>query len=227
MPVRQTAANQVGAAGARIVADPAEADAVLVVHAPARRAERSTGSDTQGTEDADVEPVIAAVRQQSARSSDTSIGLADVRYPNGSHRPLIEALESGRLVDRLAAYGGWNTVGNTIGSVVAALVAGVAGRRLGGYDPEAERRLLLRRLLEDYGYQAVVRTEISGRAAFADHMSVPFADPAVAAAYLGECRPRLEAILRRFAGTDVALDDVRLPWNRTFEIDFGLRPGRR
>ncbi|MFC4122476.1 hypothetical protein [Nonomuraea zeae] len=84
-----------------------------------------------------------------------------------------------------------------------AAVATVVGTRENTFDPTAARRLLLHRLTEDYGYQAIVRA----------------AGPDAVAA-----RERLGRILHGFA-PGWTIDGVRFPWNRSFEIDFTVEPG--
>lgn len=245
VPVADTVRNQILAAGAIPVDDPDQADAVLLVHPPAGDEDsadrsdpstRSDGSDrpdgsdgsrasdgsdpSAGSGDRARETLLSRLARQPDRAI---LGLADVWQPNGADPALVDGLVRHQLVDRLSAYGGWNTAGNTIGSVVAALVAAVAGRALGTYDPVAERRLLLHRLVEDYGYQALVRPELGLRPEFAGFVSSPFDDPADLVSYLAECVPQLESVLTRF-DRGWRIGNEQLPWNRTFEIDFTLTP---
>ncbi|MGW3627011.1 DUF4127 family protein [Streptomyces sp. NPDC000880] len=163
--------------------------------------------------------VVAEVGEQ---DPSRPIGLADVRYANGSDPALVRGLLQEKLIDWLTAYGGWNTAGNSIGSVVAALVAAVVGGRLGSFDRTAARKLLLHRLLEDFGYQAVVRAELCVHDEFRPHVSLPFDRSEPESAYMSACVPRLTRVLKELDPT-WQLADVRLPWHRTFEIDFELR----
>lgn len=215
-PIGEGASSQVRASGSIVVAG--TADAVLVVHAP-----DPDRGDWRGDlpEDRWVGPVKATVEAvRAALDSGAEVGVADVRYANGADPALVEQLRDEGLLGGLAAYGGWNTAGNTIGSVVGALRASVIGKRAGTFDATAQRRLLVHRVLEDWGYQAVVRTGLTG-----DVDPRTGRDPAAGAAeagYLEQTRRGLEALLATFAhGT--RLEDVRLPWHRSFEVDFDLR----
>lgn len=218
VPVEQTVANQVRAAGGQVIADPARAEAILVVHAP------DPADGEAGVAEAAVEEVATAVADLVGLAGRGPVGLADVRRPNGSDPELVERLVRDGTVEGLAAYGGWNTAGNTIGSVVAALVAGVVGRRTGGHDPVAERRLLLHRLVEDFGYQAVARTALCQEEEYAGHVSVPFDRPELAERYRAACVPRLERVLDDLGevGSGWSIARTWLPWNRAFEIDFDV-----
>jgi uncharacterized protein DUF4127 len=214
VPVARTVDRQARAAGAELVDDVDDADAVLVVHAP-----DPSGADWgAGVPAATPMPAVAGVVDALAalRERGATVGLADVRQANGGDDSLVRTLRDADLLDALTAYGGWNTAGNTIGSVVAALVAHVAGQRLGTLDPVAERRLLAHRLLEDHAYQAVVRTELAPQ--YGEHFGVPFGDRAASAAYLAECERRLAP----WTADGWRLERLRLPWDRTFEIDFDL-----
>jgi hypothetical protein len=218
VPVGVTARRQLRAAGADVVDD--DADAVLVLHAPdPQRGDWCGGRPTPAPEA--IEATVSAVTRELERGR--VVGLADVRYTNGGDDAMVEALARSGALGALAAYGGWNTAGNTIGSVAAALVSRIAATMLGTYDATAEHRLLVHRLLEDVAYQAVVRTELAANDAYRAHMSMPFDDPALAEAYRRDVDSRLRDHLRALPdGAQWRLAGVRLPWGRTFEVDFGL-----
>jgi hypothetical protein len=223
-PVGRAVINQIGAAGAVVADDPAEADAVLVVHAPDPDRGDLAGGNQVKPGEAAVDVLAANLADQVA--AGRVVGLADVRYVNGSDAVLIARLLKEGITGTLAAYGGWNTAGNTIGSVVAALVAQVVGRQRGTFDPRAQRRLVLHRLAEDYGYQALVRNELALLPGFGDHLAVPFEQSGSADRYLSMCEARMAEVFAGLLspGENWQLTDVRLPWNRAFEIDFELRP---
>jgi hypothetical protein len=223
VPVATTCARHVAAAGAEAVDQ--QADAVLVVHAPAADGGDWGRPAVTPTPDDVVARVVRSVDGLLARG--VAVGLADVRYANGADDRLVAALHDAGLLWRLAAYGGWNTAGNTIGSVVAALVARCAALRSGTLDAAAERALLGHRVAEDYGYQAVVRTALGRRPEYAERFAEPFADAPATAAYLAACHDGLTSALAGIDGGGWLLEDLRLPWDRTFEIDFVLTPTTR
>jgi hypothetical protein len=224
VPVGVTVRRQLRASGADVLdeADTADdtADAVLVLHAPdPHRGDWCGRRPTPAPET--VEATVAAVMRELERGR--VVGLADVRYTNGGDDTLVEALARAGVLGALAAYGGWNTAGNTIGSVAAALVSRIVATKRDTHDEFAEQRLLLHRLLEDVAYQAVVRTELAAHDVYRAHVSMPFDDPAVAETYRREVDRRLSDHLRALpGGAQWRLTGVRLPWGRTFEVDFSL-----
>ena len=159
------------------------------------------------------------------------VALADVAYPNGGDPLLMEMLLSPGCplsLGTLAAYGAWNTAGNTLGVAVAqAACAGLIDA-----DPAraaAQAVFLAHRFLEDWGYQSVIRRE--ARAEAVRLWGRPEPDPeslaelrllcAFIEAKLAACLSVLQA-RGVGAGLSIAPGSVRLPWRRTFEVDFRL-----
>lgn len=152
-----------------------------------------------------------------------AVVVADVAYPNGADPALIDALlEAGVDLTALAAYGAWNTAGNTIGTALAQACAA----RLASTEAAraAQERFLLHRFVEDWGYQHVVRRQ------FVAWLLETYGQDEPPADQLDACTawltPRLQAqldALPGFAGR-YRVADVWLPWRRTFEVDFSLEP---
>ncbi|MFI0899031.1 DUF4127 family protein [Streptomyces sp. NPDC020983] len=225
VPVADTAAGQLRAAGAVPLPPGGPAggrDAVLLIHTPAPGGDWAV--NPPGTTDA---RAARAVADRAVRLLDggARVAVADCAQPNGADPALIAALAEAGVLECLTAYAGWNTAGNTLGTVAAHLVAAVCAERAGRLDAYAHQRLLLHRLLEDWGWMSVARGHT--RAALgsdpARHDHVPAGHPALraAAAELAALRGRLPA----FGGLAVDQASVRLPWHRTFEVDFSLVPG--
>jgi hypothetical protein len=170
-------------------------------------------------------PALRALVAEATRRAGAGqpVAIADVAYPNGADPALVDLMLAGLDLPSLAAYGAWNTAGNTVGSVVAqafaaALADGPAGRA-------AHERLLLHRLVEDWGYQQLVRAQ--ARAWL--HAGTGHHDPRTPEA-VAATAARIEASLNvvianldGFAGRyRIAPGSARLPWGRTFEVDFEL-----
>ncbi len=141
--------------------------------------------------------------------------IADVAYPNGADPALIEALLPTVDLSRLAAYGAWNTAGNTIGVALAQASLTHAGDEL------AQQRFLLHRFVEDWGYQRVVRAELRAQQPAGREPSAAERPEA-----LKFVERRLNALIERLPGYAgrwrIAPGSARFPWQRTFEIDFEL-----
>ncbi|MFI7611759.1 DUF4127 family protein [Nonomuraea terrae] len=211
MPVERTALGQIAACGGV-----AGSDVCLVVHVPDQSGADWAVAPPAATDARAAEKVAALVER--LLGEGRRVAVADCGQPNGADPALVAALAGRGLLHRLTAYAGWNTAGNTIGTAVAHAVAVVAGQRAGTFDARAHRRLLMRRLVEDYGYmtgaRAAARARLGSDPARHDH--VPAGHPV-----LREIAAALDGLrLPGFAGLRVS--GVGLPWERTFEVDFDI-----
>ncbi len=148
--------------------------------------------------------------------------VVDVAYPNGAEPNLFGKLNEQISLPQLTSYSGWNTAGNSIGTALAhaaasAFVASPLQER-------AHARFMLHRLLEDWGYQRIVRAEARR------YMLESFGHAEPAPAEVSQlCRwieSRLQQLLEKLPGYAgryrIVSGSVRLPWGRTFEVDFEL-----
>ncbi len=141
------------------------------------------------------------------------VAVADVAFPNGAEPALVELLFEHVDIAQLAAFGGWNTAGNTLGTVLgAACVPQV--------NDHARHVALAHRLLEDWGYQSDVRDQLRTSPLCWDGL---LTDVSAAEEVVAE---RLVPIATRIRAAGLACQphSVRLPWRRTFEVDFELAP---
>ncbi len=226
-PVSVTVERQIAALGGVIVNSTNEADYVLAVNPPSPLSREFDLAATESERAYRQAAVTAQVAQIATwLDADKAVIVADVAYPNGSDPVLIEALLAGLDLRRLAAYGAWNTAGNTIG---VALAQGVAAAQVGN-DPvrqQAQQRFLLHRFLEDWGYQHLVRDMLR------EHLRTVHGVPDVtsvledsARAFIArELNLRLAELGALGQGWRIVPDSVRLPWHRSFEVDFDLEHG--
>lgn len=221
-PLREAIARQILAAGAGAIDDGAtasgDADITLVIHAPDPERQDQAGIAAPEPDEHAAEQTCAAVAD--ALGAGRSVALADVRYSNGADPLLVETLIARGLLGRLTAFGGWNTAGNALGGVIATAVADAAGSRSARSDSAARPRALVRRVLDDYAFQSVVRHR-GDPAVFAGTYPILPADQAAQAAawVTTELRAVLAADLP-FPGWHIA--SVMLPWNRGFEVEIEL-----
>ena len=227
-PIGETVAGQIHTCGGQLAESLADCDLVLGVATPVPG--RAAHQPEYEAEDrparaAEYERFLAALA--AVQASGIPVALADAAYPNGSD-PLLTALllaDAAPLsLPRLAAYGAWNTAGNTLGVVVAqAFCASLIGSDL--ERSAAQQRFLAHRFLEDWAYQAVVRREARAEAERLWGRREP--DPnrpeeqaqmcALIEHRLGELGQTLAA---RGLSASIQPGSVRLPWRRTFEADF-------
>lgn len=217
VPVRVTAERQVAAAGGIVVA-PEDADLHLLVHAPQSG---DWAVDPPKTSDPDAAAAIAG-RAASLVQAGQCVTVADCAQGNGADPALVAALARSVALPALAGYAGWNTAGNTLGTAVAHGAATVVGRRAGTFDERAHERLLLHRFVEDWAYMAVVRGDVRAERGgdWHRHLMVETGDPVV-----GVIESRLAQQLTTLPGFPnwrIRPGSVHLPWQRLFEVGFGL-----
>ena len=228
-PVAVTVERQIRAVGGQVAGGEAgQADFWLAVNPPVpRRSEWSP--DHAAQERLERLPYLRqlALQVKQRLEQGQAVVVADVAYPNGADPALVEALFEQVQVARLAAYGAWNTAGNTLG---VALAQACASRLVvTAEQANAQRRFLLHRFLEDWGYQQVVRREV--RQWLQETYHLEEVEPAVEAGCAAFITGRLRRCLDQIPGFDgfgLKENSVWLPWGRLFEVDFeieGQRPG--
>lgn len=221
-PVSVTLERQISAVGGRVVER--GGDFWVAVNPPSPR-RREWDSDFALDERQERLPYLQKMVEEIRKHLDSSraVIVADVAYPNGADPLLIDLLLESVDITRLAAYGAWNTAGNTIGT---ALAQACAAKEANTPDQqEAQQRFLLHRFLEDWGYQQEVRSEtrIWMDQEFRTHHITPAIYPQVLSFIEKGLKERL-ARLPGFSGKYCLVPgSVHLPWDRLFEVDFELQ----
>jgi hypothetical protein len=129
--------------------EPGEADLVLILNTPRNGI---TGEATYQGGNKDPKKVASVVSEVEKFSSEgIPVALADIAYSNGADNALIESLVRKGLLFNLRSYAGMNTAGNAIGYALG------QGLLLGKAEETEVKRVLVTRLLDDWGYQANVR----------------------------------------------------------------------
>ena len=153
---------------------------------------------------------------EDAVNNNLPVGVADIITANGSDNFLMAQLRDKNLLFKLQSYGGWNTATNSSGF---ALATGILAKKM---SRQSVDRLLTTRYLDDWAYQANVRTAI------ADELSKR---PDGLAIYLNladlesEIVKRENVLMHEFAADNlpnIKNFSVSNPWHRMFEcqIDF-------
>ncbi|GAB4517307.1 MAG: DUF4127 family protein [Anaerolineae bacterium] len=220
-PVRVTVERQIRAIGGVQVGTLEEADLIVAVNPPSRIGQEYDAElENFASEQARRAPYIEAFAVQVGAwvEAGRRVVLCDVAYPNGSDPDLIAHLLEGVDLMRLAAYGAWNTAGNTIGT---ALAQGVAVLNAAPQGIDAQTRFLMHRFIEDWGYQHVVRQQV--RDWLEETTGQRDTSPENQAQAIAEIQAQLSALLPQIS-EDWRITAVRLPWRRTFEVDFDLEP---
>jgi hypothetical protein len=143
--------------------------------------------------------------------------VADVAHSNGADTIFVEMLREADALLKLDAYSAWNTAGNAIGTTIAqACIAWGGGR-----DAPGQKRFLAHRLIEDWAYMGIVRDETTAWLEKETGRHEPTPE------LVNETEEWIERHLGDKAdqlggGFRLVPDSLRLPWKRTFEIDFDL-----
>ncbi|MDD4077747.1 MAG: DUF4127 family protein [Bacilli bacterium] len=142
--------------------------------------------------------------------------VADLLYLNGGSLDVLSYIKATDLLMRLAAYSGWNTSSNALGTAIA---QGIVYYYYG--DRPAHRKFLVRRYLEDIGYDSFVRKKIWNELADygMDYFSVKEEQGLVACRVEAELNKFFELHLSKIK-KDYQIAGVRMPWKRMFEVDF-------
>jgi hypothetical protein len=218
-PVRVTVERQIRAVGGVVATD--EADLWLAVDPPTPRRDtwNPAYAEQEKTERQPHLNVLVEQVQQRLEASQPAV-VADVAYPNGADPVLVDLLRARVALPDLAAYGAWNTAGNTIGT---ALAQGCAARLITTpAQRSAQEAFLLHRFVEDWGYQHLVRQQARAWLQAETGRNEPVAaDLPALTAWIAQ---RLNALVHDLPGFDNGwrVTNVCLPWQRLFEVDFDL-----
>jgi hypothetical protein len=238
-PLGDLIAIHLRAAGAVLVPPPLQPDAWLAVNSPSRQQGQGGISvalqhDRQGVLSEAVQRAYRASEAQ-VRGVDRSlevfsdaigaildeggrVSLADVAHTNGADDELMGILEAAGQLPRFVGYGGWNTAGNALGSAVA---LGCLSVLVGGAHSAERARALATRYVDDWLYQARVRTRL---------LLEPDLHPYGLGGFLpASDQPRVEGMALAGVNHELAernwpfrLTQLAYPWKRVFEIDLKL-----
>ncbi|PWT96108.1 MAG: hypothetical protein C5B53_10335 [Candidatus Melainabacteria bacterium] len=208
--IEKTMRTQCQAAGLTVVHDSStdQAELAIIVH---------TGGEVQGDHvwlpgstdlrSLDTEKIVGNTIKLLEQSKVPAI-LCDVAYSNGADPLLIKAVMSNRkLLDKVWAYAGWNTTGNTVGSALALGIARWFAHRRGYSSDKCFARAQFVRYADDWAYQTQVRPQLAGRAVQKQ---------------LQELMEPLLQQLKQNMGFDPGEISLRFPWERVFEVEIAL-----
>jgi hypothetical protein len=220
-PLEETIAEHLASAGCTVV--DGEPEVLLWVHNFSGAHQRES-VDQRGAPPAPVRTVAAALGEASARG--IVCGCADVRFANGADDTLVHSLLAREDLAGLAGYAGWNTCSNSLGTVVAQTVLfhHARGQLSEARLRQVRRRYLVRRLLDDWGYQTIVRPYLAREVVpslGADPSGLGPHAAAVREAALRRMREEILPPVVRALGP-FALEGIAFPWDRLFEVEVML-----
>ncbi len=145
-----------------------------------------------------------------------AVTVADVAHVNGADDELMTTLAARNLLPSLSGYGGWNTAGNALGSAVALGCLAALGA-----DKAKLRHATVARFLDDWLYQARVRTRLLADARFKELGLGGFMTDAQLELAARLAMELLDTELHSF-GLPYRVTALSFPWRRVFEIDFSI-----
>lgn len=144
--------------------------------------------------------------------------LLDMTYANGASPALLglihKKLKGAGGVLSLGGFSAWNTSGNRIGTLFAEQVLIAVSKARAHQNPDAQKKYLILRLLDDLVFQGVVRAKLWERAEHA--LLNPWALHSHWKEYSGLCDREMINVARHF-GIEENIKS-RLPWPRLFEV---------
>lgn len=129
--------------------------------------------------------------------------VADVRFANGADNMFVEKLLS-NIDKNFLGYAGWNTSANTLGSLLSEIKITYKASK---FNKNAFKKLQMIRFLDDWAYQANVRTKIKAPCDIGE-MMLPYFN-------------RLSEIFDY--DTENLSIEYTYPWNRKFETEIVMK----
>ncbi|MBD3880085.1 MAG: DUF4127 family protein, partial [Quinella sp. 1Q5] len=161
-PIADSIRDEILIAGGYFVNNPARADFVLLVNTASNgeTCEKHNSLPPQTLTKGEQKFFRRNAKRfsslvEEAVNKNFLVGVADITFANGSDNFLMTQLRDKDLLFKLQAYGGWNTATNSSGF---ALGTGILAKKM---SRKSIDRLLAYRYLDDWAYQANVRTQIA------------------------------------------------------------------
>lgn len=241
-PLEESVRAHISAAGALCVESVDEADLMLYINTPL---EEQTVDGFKGFKRKayfhsrqQYQDFITSMKHYMAKGYPVAV--ADLAFPNASDIELVQCLIKDRLFLNLYAYAGWNTSGNSLGTCISHAVMNILSHRMQSVsvrELQVHLEFLMERLLDEWAYQANVRTEVNQWLESALETGP---------SYLGDYYDQVNAKVKRklksyvkqikemfvsstfewnhssYKIKDIREDKIELPWNRTFEVDVSI-----
>ena len=147
--------------------------------------------------------------------------VADITFANGADNAMMNLLKERDLLFKLDAYAGWNTANNSLGFVIG---TGILTRYM---TQESKEKILATRYLDDWAYQANVRTTVG------DWIFYEFPNGEKFYSGFGgkniTIEDKITELMREFAAKNLPpyefLRDFKVScaWNRMFEVEIDFR----
>lgn len=149
-PMYESLKSHIRVTGARICRNVEEADYVLAINCPGKVMQEAFDEKKDVSYSSFRELLSFAERIQEDCEECRKVIICDSAYSNGGDLQLLKYLDEMKVLDRIYAYGGWNTNCNTLGTVLS--VAETA--------QSVPVHNIIYRVIEDCFYQAEIRMRV-------------------------------------------------------------------
>ncbi len=218
-PIEDSMRDHIVAVGAVPVKAPEKADLVLWVNTnPTGVTYAANEPNNDGKPRDATKFFVEQVNNSVAAGYPTAV--ADIAFANGADNAMMEGLLKYGLLFRLRAYAGWNTATNSSGF---ALAQGILAKLM---TDQSRDRLLLVRYLDDWLYQANVRTTLAQQLGwFRGVFAYSKLDDKKQPVEL-RCTRLVKQLADKKLPPFAELENltVTFPWNRMFEANFSMTP---
>ncbi|MGM9569809.1 MAG: DUF4127 family protein [Phascolarctobacterium sp.] len=213
--VAESAKQHIYAAGAFPVRLRKHADVVLAVNTP------KNGKTLEASNAVNNYKVPAETKNFASKVARLSeyypVALADVKFGNGADNALVKTLFAKKLAYKLAAYGGWNTAGNSLGFALG------QGLMSNEYAPGAKKVLLNQRYLDDWAYQANVRMQTYTQLIWPNYWPNSGLEGEQLAQAEAFITKEMVQLAEPYLGEAVRAYRYTLPWKRMFEVQISKK----
>ena len=209
--VAESARQHIFAAGAFPSKNAATADYVLLVNTP-YNGKTLEASDAKNNGVADKNTKVFEDKVQSYIERGKKVIVSDSAYGNGADNALVKELFRRGLAYQVAAYGGWNTSGNTLGFALS------QGMESPFYEGNAAKDLLTVRYLDDWAYQANARMDVYQHVIWPKQMPNSGFTPEQKRIAEAAIKESITKVAEPVMGSVAKEYDFKLPWSRMFEV---------
>ena len=206
-----SAREHIYASGAFPARKAKNADFILAVNTP-YNGKTLEASDAKNTGEPDKYTKTFVDNVQSYLDAGKKVIVADSKFGNGADNALVKEMFRRGIAYNVAAYGGWNTSGNTLGFALA------QGIESPYYEGNAARDLMNVRYLDDWAYQANARMDVYKNVIWPKHMpnsgftqeQQKIAEAAITESIRKVAEPVMGSVVEEY--------EFKLPWSRMFEV---------
>lgn len=232
-PLNESIKAQITSLGGVIVDTPMESDMLFAINSPGKFQMESdkqfTNKDLTFSSHINLHEFASFINYY-IKAYNKPVALADVTMSNGSDDEMMSYMSNIKLLDKLCAYGGWNTAENTNGMCLAHAVIHAYYETVGfeGGNRLKSEEFCAMKIIEDWLFQAnalhMGEREVVKRYPGKSPYFVADIHDEIAN-YMGE--EVINLIDKEFAGIfkgkNVEISNFRMPWDRVHELHFDIK----